>query len=538
MICAKSKKSMTEILEVTPEATLDVVRRQLMRLRQRKVVFVLPDQWQELDNAAQMRLLQRQAQRQRCEMSLVTRNEQTHLAGQQVGVPVFVKLDEALNGYWRMQPPSPLLNPRRLAAGLPDEPRWQRRKIIDLETSPTYYQARQRRIRSEAIYRRPLPRWLGWLGTGLAGLLMLMAIGLFVFYVIPAATITLVPGREPIAVKVQLTANPFLDVADLEFRQLPGRLVEANIDETGRIATTGTRQKATDRAQGSVVFSNLGTNPVNVPAGTIVSTSTGSSINFRTTAAVTLPGGFNQRVSAPIEAVDPGIQGNVRANTINTIGAGYNLRMQVTNPGGTGGGGAQLTAIVTQEDRDTLLADLMARIEARAAAGLQENVLAGEWLSPESIQTFITAQAFSAFNDEEAAEVELTLRVLVRGVAVDQAILREMLLTTVQRAIPERGKLVASTLTTQRDANVEFVQGSVLFTMTVGAEYVIPIDPVEVRTAIAGLPPEAAIALVQERWQLERPPEIYRDPEWFATLPPLGNRIQVRVEYEPTLASR
>jgi len=529
---------MTEILEISPEATLDAVRRQLMRLRQRKVVLVLPDEWQELDNAAQMRLLQRQGQRQRCEISLITRNERTHLAAQQVGVPVFIKLDEALNSYWRMQPPSPLLDPRRLAAGLPDEPRWQRRSIIDLKTSPTYYQARQQRIRSEAIYRQPLPNWLSWLGTGLAGLVMLMAIGLFVFYVIPAATITLIPGREPIVVKVPLTANPFLDVPDLEFRQLPGRLVETNIDETGRVATTGSRQKATERSQGSVVFSNLGPNFVNVPAGTIVSTSTGSSINFRTTVNVGLPGGINQRVTAPIEAVDPGVQGNVRANTINTIGSGFNLRMQVTNPGGTSGGGSQLTAIVTQEDRDKLLADLMARIEARAAADLQKNVLEGEWLSPESIQTFVTAQAFSAFNDEEAEEVELTLRVLVRGVAVDQAILREMLLTTMQRSIPERGKLVASTLATQRDADVAFVQGSVLFTMTVGAEYVIPIDPVEVRTAIAGLPPAEAIALVQQRWPLERPPEIYRDPEWFATLPPLGNRIQVRVEYEPSLASR
>ncbi len=529
---------MTEILEVTPAATLDVVRRQLMRLRQRKVVFVLPDDWQELANAAQMRLLQRQAQRQRCDICLVTRHEQTHLAGQQGGVPVFVKLDEALNSYWRMQPPSPLLNPHRLADGLPDEPRWQRRKIIDLETSPTYYKSRQQRIRSEAIYRQPLPAWLRWLGTASAALLMLLMIGLFVFYVVPAATITLIPGREPIAVRIPLTANPYLDVADLEFRQLPARLVETNLDETGSIRTTGTRQKATDRAQGSVVFSNLGSNPVNVPAGTIVSTGTGTSVNFRTTAPVSLPGGFNQRVTAPIEAVDPGIQGNVRANTINTMGAGYNLRMQVTNPGGTTGGGSQLTPVVTQEDRDKLLADLMARIGTRAAAELQENVLEGEWLSPESIQTFTTAEAYSAFNDEEAEEVELTLRVLVRGVAVDQAILQEMLLTTVQQAIPERGKLVASTLATQRDANVEFSQGSVIFTMTVGADYVIPIDPVEVRTAIAGMTPEAAIALVQQRWQLEYPPEIYRDPEWFATLPPLGNRIQVRVEYEPSLAAR
>lgn len=529
---------MTEILEVNPAATLQAVRRQLTELRRQRVALLVPETWPELQNTAQLRLLQRQAQRQRCELGLITRNPQLHQLAQSVGLPVFVKPDEAMNDSWRMRPLAPLLHPRRLRAGLPDEPRWRRRKIIDLETTPTYFRSRQKRIASEAAYRQPLPLWLSWLGTTLAGLLMVAAVGLFVVYVIPAATITLVPGREPIAVTLQLTANPSLDVPDLEFRQLPARLVETNIEETGTIATTGTRQKATDRAQGSVVFSNLGSNPVSIPAGTIVGTGTGTAVNFRTTTAVQVPGGFNQQVTASIEALEPGIQGNVRANTINTIGGGYNLRVRVTNPGGTGGGGAALTPVVTQEDRDKLLAELLARAEARAVESLQPSINAGEWLSPESILTFVTSQAFSAFNDEEAQELSLTLRLLVRGVAVDQNILREMLLETAQQAIPERGKLVASTLSAQRVPGADFIGGAVTFTMTVIADYVIPIDPVEVRTAIAGLPPEEAIQLVQARWPLDRVPEIHRDPEWFATLPSIGNRIQVRIAYDPAVAAQ
>ncbi|MBX3012781.1 MAG: baseplate J/gp47 family protein [Caldilineaceae bacterium] len=529
---------MTEILTIDPAATLSTVHRLLMPWRQQRVAVFLPDGWQAIQNTTQLRLLQRQAQRQRCELALITRNEDLQRMANSVGIPVFIKPEEALVGTWRMQPLLPLLHPRRLADGLPDEPRWQRRKIIDLESSPTYYRSRQARIRAEAIYRQPLPAWLSWLGTTLAGLLIAAMVGLFVFYVVPAATITLVPGREPIAVNVQVTANPFIDAPDLDFDQLPARLVETNIEETGSLATTGTRQKATDRAQGSVVFSNLGANPVRIPAGTIVSTGTGTAVNFRTTTSIVVPGGFNQQATASIEAMDPGIQGNVRANTINTIGGGYNLRVRVSNPGGTGGGGSQLTAVVTQADRDQLLAELLARAEARAAESLQGFVTTGEWLAPESVQSFITSQAFSAFNDEEAQTLELTLRLLVRGVAVDQAVLRELLLDKAQQAIPERGKLVASTLSAQRVPGAEFSQNIVTFTMTVGAEYVIPIDPVEIRSAIAGLPPTAAITVVQQRWPLERPPEIYQDPEWFATLPALGNRIQVRVEYEPVLASR
>jgi len=527
---------MTEILEVNPEATLDAVRRQLMGLRRQQVALVVPEGWPELQNLAQLRLLQRQAQRQRCELGLITRNPQLHGLAPSLGLPLFVKPEEAMTGNWRMRPPLPLLHPRRLRDGLPDEPRWRRRRIIDLETTPTYFRSRQKRIRSEMAYRQPLPLWLSWLGTGLAGLLMVAAVGFFVAYVIPAATITLIPGREPIAVTLQLTANPALDVADLEFRQLPARLIETNIEESGAIATTGTRQKATERAQGSVVFSNLGTNPVNIPAGVIVSTGTGTAVNFRTLSVVEVPGGFNQRATVAVEALEPGIQGNVRANTINTIGGGYNLRVRVTNPGSTGGGGAALTPVVTQEDRDKLLAEVLARAEAQAAASLQPNVNDGEWLAPESLQTIVTSQAFSAFNDEEAQELSLTLRVLVRGVAVDQAVLREVLLEAAQQATPERGKLVASTLSAQRVPGADFNGQAVTFTMTVGADYVIPIDPVEVRSAIAGLTPEEAIQVVQTRWPLERTPAIHRDPEWFATLPSIGQRIQVRIEYDSAVA--
>jgi hypothetical protein len=67
---------------------------------------------------------------------------------------------------------------------------------------------------------------------------------------------------------------------------------------------------------------------------------------------------------------------------------------------------------------------------------------------------------------------------------------------------------------------------------------VVPIDPAEVSSAIAGLTPEQAIATVMSHWRLARPPEIYRDPEWRDTLPTFPSRIQVRIEYGDSLAAQ
>lgn len=527
---------MAQILEVTPEATLNSLRRQLSQWRRERVALLLPEDWHELDNSARLRLLQRQAQIQQCHLGLITRDPAVHAAAHQVGLPVFVHPQEALRDHWRMTPMLPLVHPRRPELGLPEPPRWRRARITAQETMPGQYRARQKRIRAEERYRRPLPGWLRLTGNLLMGGMIAAALILFTLYVIPAATITLVPGREPISVTVQLIANPLLDVPDLEINQLPARTVETNIDASGTIATSGTRQKSTDLAAGRVTFTNLGSSAVRVPAGTVVSTGTGTAVNFRTTSDAQVPAGRGQRADASIEALEPGIQGNVRANTINTVNGGLRVRVSVTNQGGTGGGGSQLVPVATQADRDQLLAEVEAKIEAQAYDKLQELLATGEWLSPESIQLLtLSTPAFSAFNDEEADELSLTLRQLARGIVVDEAVLRDALLQTAQNAIPAETKLVASSLTAQRMPGVDVIGGSVQFTMTVNAEYVAPVDPVEVRSAIAGLTPDEAIALVQSRWPTIRPPEIYRDPEWFATLPAIGNRIQVRVAYDDTL---
>lgn len=527
---------MAQILEVTPEATLSAVRRQLSQWRRERVALLLPDGWSELDNSARMRLLQRQAQIQQCHLGLITRDPTIHAAATQVGIPVFVHPEDALRDHWRMSPMLPLVHPRRPELGLPDPPRWRRKRITAYGTLPDQYRARQARIRAEEIYRRPLPTWLRLFGNLLMGCLIAAALGFFVVYVIPAATITLVPGREPINVAVQLIANPSIDVPDLEINQLPARTVETNLDASGTVRTTGTRQKSTELAVGQVTFTNLGTSPVNVPQGTVVSTGTGNAVNFRTTTAIDVPAGRGQRANVAIEALEPGIQGNVRANTISTVNGGLRVRLSVTNQGGTNGGGSQLVQIATQEDRDQLLAQVEAQIEAQANEKLQGLLEPGEWLSPESIQLLtLSTPAFSAFNDEEAAELSLTLRQLARGVAVDEVVLREALLQRAQEAIPPAAKLVASSVVAQRMPGVDIVGNTVQFTMTVNAEYVIPIDPGEVRSAIAGLRPAEAISLVQQRWPMARPPEIYRDPEWFATLPAIGNRIQVRVAYDDSI---
>ena len=529
---------MVEILPVSSQANVEAVRRQLARGRTPHVALVLPEDWFELDNIARLRLLQRQAQIQRRHLAIITNHESTRKLARSLGIPVFAEAADAQRRKWQMHPELPLVDPTHPDRGLPEAPPWRRAEIVASSARPSHHQTRQRRIRAEDASRRPLPYWLQLVGyTAMSGILVLV-IGFFVLNVLPAATITVVPGRAAMTVSVPLTADGSVETFDLEANILPARFIETNIEASGTIATTGSEQKASDRATGYVDFNNLGSASVNIPVGTIVSTSTGTPVSFRTTAPAAVGGGVGTRVTVPIEAVEPGIEGNVRANTINTVNGALRFRVRVINTSGTAGGGAQLVRVVTQADRDNLLAQVQVDLEARAYEQLQKELLPGEWLPPESVQTVPSSPpVFDKFNDDEGDQLSVTMRVTAQGTALNQEQTNEAMLAALQLNVPPRGRLVTNSVAVRREPGAVAIGRQVQFTMTAMADYLVPIDPAEVSSAIAGLTPEQAISTVTSQWTLARTPEIYRDPEWRDKLPTFPSRIQVRVEYDESLAA-
>ncbi|MBK8046643.1 MAG: baseplate J/gp47 family protein [Anaerolineales bacterium] len=522
---------MTEIYQIPPEAGLEAVRRSLGRWRGKRVALVAPDSWIELGSVANMRLLQRQALFQQVNLGLVTRDHATR-AARAVGIPVFARVEDAAGDRWSMETVLPPIDLRHPEKDLPDPPPWRRTDVVQRITRPTLYQARQKRIEKEQKYRQPLPVWLRWMGTVFLGGLIVLALAAFSFYVLPAATITVVPGRLPLQTNVNVNAVVGLTEPDAQAKQLPARTIKVDLVEKGAAATSGSSQKATDKAVGEVVFSNLGSAPVTIPVGTSVSTSSGTPVEFRTTRDALLESGVGTRTTVPVEALEPGTIGNARANTINTVNGALRFRVRVNNTSPTFGGGSALVPVVTQQDKDALGAQLQAQAEQKAYEALKSQLEPGEWLPPESVQTFVIAQSFDQYNDEEASELMGTVRVLAQGLAVNEREAGDIILQSLQEQMPENARLVADSVSVQREPGSDFQASSVSFTMTVRADYTTPIDADEVRDTVAGRTPEDASTLIKDRWLLKGDPEIYLDPAWKGALPNIGGRIQVRVDYE------
>jgi uncharacterized phage protein gp47/JayE len=109
----------------------------------------------------------------------------------------------------------------------------------------------------------------------------------------------------------------------------PSTATGANLDAV--VALLGITRLPATAATGSAIFSRstAATYDITIPAGTIVMTA--KSIQFATTAAVTLTAGQTS-VSAAIEAVTPGASGNVAAYAITTIQSTISGIESVSNP--------------------------------------------------------------------------------------------------------------------------------------------------------------------------------------------------------------
>jgi len=500
-------------------------------MRQTHVLIELPHGWDELDSLARLRLLQRQAQYQRCELALVTEDESLRKKAKQTGIPAFAKRNDVPGDGWHMSPPYPLIDPTKPDAGLPEPPTWRGSDVVARAARPSVHRKRQAIIKEDAD-RSPLPWWLRLSAYSLIALFMVGLLAAFAVNVLPAATITVVPGRERISVEVPITADLHVDASDTEVGVVPGRRVELTVETTGTAVTSGTQQKPVDKATGQVVFTNIGGAEVNIPRGTVVSTGTGTPVDFRTTDTAQLPGGIGERVTVPIEAVEPGISGNVRANTINTVSGAMRFRARVSNPGGTGGGGSSLVSVVTQQDKDNLLVQVQNEAEAQAYEKLLAEAEPGEWIPPESVQVLTVAQEFDKFNDDEGDTVNLKLRSLVQGTAIRSDDAQDAILYALRAEVPHNAMLVASSIEYSDEAEVASVGDQVVFTMTGSSDFVVPIDPVELKEMVTGMPVDEAAGAIAARWPLEESPEIYQDPDFGQVLPRFANRIQVRIVYD------
>ena len=453
--------------------------------------------------------LRRQADAQGLDVALVTRDGKLRQQAEEAGIPVFGSLAGAQESEWR-------LTPSRLDYR-PPSPMRDRHESVS-EKRRGLLAARFRRVRLTQGNRKPMPALLETLM--LLGFLVLCiaTVASVLAFLVPAATVRLIPAQEPLAEKITITARSDVEVADYADKVIPARRIGQKVEVEGTIQSTGSEAAPDQAAQGAVVFTNRRPEPQDIPPGTVVATSTGSNVRFETTAPASLPGGVGAQVTVPIKAVEPGPQGNARAFTISTIEGSLGVFANVTNPDGTYGGTVKQVPTVKQGDKDRLRAQLEQQATQKAYAALGELLDEGEFVPPETIATLVSDETYDRFTDEAAGEVTLRLRILATALAVGGKDADEMALRALGEKIPRRGRMQADSVNYTRGPAVVTEEGDavvITFEDTASSVVVLDIDPASVRGSIRGQRPDEAIASLEQTWRLQAPPQLTLGPDWL-----------------------
>lgn len=523
-MCAKAvprlprDKGMTQVLYLADDWQTPGLLARLDAVGDGAVVLVALSHNRVLANPARLQVVRRRAAQRQMRIALVSSDLTTRRLAAEVGLPAYRSVAEAAQ-VERFTPPA--------NGHLPEDPQSSARA----ELIRWRFQRAHERARTIARYRpRPTPAWAETAGlivtlAALTSLVMLVAA-----LIVPAAHVTLVPSQQTVVVTVDLTATTGVDYPDFNARLIPARRIEVQIEGNGALPTTGRRDVPDQRATGTVLFINRQAAPQEIPLGTVVRTSTGTNVRFRTTAPAILGPGVGATVLVPIEAVDPGPSGNVRSGTITQVDGPLAPLVRVINEQPTSGGTVRQASVVTNADKDRLRQAVLQQVRQTAYQRLSELLQEGEFLPPESISTLILAETFDHFLDEPTDTLGLRLRVLARGLAVNGAAGEQIAHRAMQAQIPGRARVLADRVRYQ-SGPITVLEERVMYSLTATGEIVSDIDKASVRAAIVGLPLDEAKAVLAREWPLAAPPEIQLEPNWIGRVPWVPFRIRVQVDW-------
>ncbi|WP_052888991.1 serine/threonine-protein kinase [Thermogemmatispora carboxidivorans] len=329
--------------------------------------------------------------------------------------------------------PEPLTIPRRGRPPAQAHPAIQR---ITEEPQPPL-RGRSSRQQTSGSSRRPLSLFVAIALIVIAILLLLLFaarslnIGLFppgvpLLGADPTVVVTIKARSQTLQDTYLLTAAPQVQTVDLGTRTIPARRLSASRSLTQTLATSGTRTTQGSNAQGRLLFSNHGLQPVTVPAGSIFTGTSGISVRLLTTVVVPpRQGDQDGTASATAQAINAGPQGNIPAGDIAQPCCGRPTQLQVTNPAAfSGGSNSQTIHIVAQADLDRARQTLLPQLEHQLEEQLQAALKSGEALAgTPTYQVTLTANPPLG---SQADQVRIQLQVTASATAYNPTQARQL----------------------------------------------------------------------------------------------------------------
>jgi len=509
------------ILELEAYDDLASIRDRIAFLRGDRVLLVWPGAGELLTRKLDLVLLQRAAARNGLRLAVVTDDPDVRDNAADLHISAFPTVGAARRSRW--QQPRRQVFARRGSRSLAAEDDRRRGTIA----------ARRRATASRSV-NSPRAIAVRRVGRLAAITVLLVAVALIGFGVLPSANVTLFPARDQVTTTIQLIADPQVTILHVDGNRIPAQLDTSHvIQRQVALPSSGTRGVPASRATGTVLLTNTTTAPVLVPKGTVVQTlAANNPAQFGITADTLIDAKGSATV--PIAALDSssGTAGNIDAGLIAQIGSGLGGSITVRNPDATTGGTLREEKFVTDADRQQLLklgrAQILATVSSDFALSPTQFIVPGSVAIVEERPEWTT---YSAFVGDAAETLTLTLKVRIQALIVDELAARQVAAARLSAQLGNRTLVLPSVAYRRGAIGALQPDQTVSFTITASANAISPIDADQVRSQISGLSIDQALATLNRSWLLDptRPPQIGVFPALFGRLPFLSVRITVEV---------
>jgi serine/threonine protein kinase len=382
----------------------------------------------------------------------------------------------------------------------------------------------------------------------LASIIVLFAIVFGVAYLNTASTvqITVVTQAYPSTVKLILSEKN-------ESGTVHAKLETQAFTKTAPEPTTGTTVQPSGNSTGKVYFTNTGTKDVEIPAQTVVATP--QNVQFMTTADVLIAPQTPNTVPlpVPIQAVNPGVSGNVQAGTITVIpqesltkiaqapnstgvtADDLKTTLTVTNLETTTKGEAHDVPAVVQADLDNAKKDLDNQVQTDIDGWLQQQGKKGLVGQPVRVNDALVnppAPQTPAPDTTFPASISVTVTVLVAPVNDAQSIAQNQLNNTVQtdQKFGPAFAIIGDSQTIKIDLTQQKVSDGNNVTIPVTGKVGPKLNTTDLQNSIKGKSLSEAQAIVRQKSTAIKTVDIQTLPSIFTWVSPWADQINVIIE--------
>ena len=477
----------SETLRLDHADNVASIRERLARMRGVRVLLILPEDGALFRRKLDLVLVQREAHLRAIQLALVSRDPRVLGNAQELNISCFDSLADSQSARWKRGRHKVFL-PRHHKPDPNAQPE-------DLRLIASRIDTRERRH----------SRW--WLFIERAAVLAILfsVVGTVIYVIAPSAVVEVTLRQETLTAEIEIVADVDAAALDIGGAIMPAQRVQALAEARASVPASGLRNIGDISATGFVTFTNRTGEPVVIPANTVLSTSAGEPVLFRTIAEAAAPAGSENHAEAPVVALErfSGNVGNVAAGMINTVVGPLADDITVINLAPTAGGEARTVRVVDANDLALLRERARARLLTAAYELISVDLSNAQVIVIDSLRIEDEHKDWTDFSAEVgdvANEVTVTMRASVTAVVLDESLSRQIATSRLRDLTPSGAAILSDTIRYGRGpVSWQPARNQARFVARAKGSAVARVETSQLREQLAGLSLGDAAKLIESQ---------------------------------------